>query len=232
VSFTRARQLVAFALLGFLLLFKAQQPGPMFALGASASDWPADVAVTAAPVPNIYADKPDLRVLQLLSSMNAMWDRAFAAAGSDYERPRVESRRHPKATGCGATVEGWSGIYCSRGKRIVIDISNQLVLRAAAGDDLSDDLLGYVLAHEVGHHVQALRGRAYAGSTEDVLRGELHAQCLAGVWGRAAGRPMPPAWTFGVDAEHGTVEQQQRWMERGHAAGRPADCDAAWTESL
>ena len=232
MSFTRARQLVAFAILGFVLLYKAQQPGPMLALGASAEGFPEHVTVTAAPVPNIYADKPDLRVLQLLSSMNAMWDGAFRAAGAEYERPRVEARKRPSATGCGATAEGWSGIYCSRGKRIVIDISNQLVLRAAAGDDLADDMLGYVLAHEVGHHVQALRGRALAGSTEEVLRGELHAQCLAGVWGRAAGRPLPPAWTYGVDAEHGTVEQQQRWLERGHAQGRPADCDGVWEEPL
>jgi predicted metalloprotease len=228
----RARQLLAFAVLGVLLVVKAQQPGPMLAVGATAKGFPDDVAVTASPVPNIYADKPELRVLQLLSSMNVMWDRAFAAAGADYERPRVEARTTPTTSGCGATVDAWAGIYCSRGKQIVIDISDQLVLRAATGEDVSDDLLGYVLAHEVGHHVQALRGRARGGSAEEVLRAELHAQCLAGVWGRAAGRALPPAWSYGVDAEHGTVAQQQRWLGRGHARGRPADCDAAWSAAL
>jgi predicted metalloprotease len=232
VSFTRARQLIAFAVLGILLVVKAQQPGPMFAFGASARGFDDDVTVRAAPVPNIYADKPDLRVLQLLSSMNVMWERAFRAAGDDYERPRVETRTQPTIEGCGAAVEGWAGIYCSRGKRIVIDIRDQLVLRAATGDDVSDDLLGYVLAHEVGHHVQALRGRAQAGSADDVLRAELHAQCLAGVWGRAAGRALPPAWSYGVDAEHGSVAQQERWLTRGHARGRPADCDDVWEGAL
>src|SRR3712207_7631269 len=41
-------------------------------------------------------------------------------------------------------------------------------------------LLGYVLAHELGHHVQALRGRVPSRAQEETLRGELHAECLAG----------------------------------------------------
>jgi predicted metalloprotease len=222
------RQIGLRVVLGFVLIFRAQMPGPMFALGASAEAWPADVVVRASPVPNIYADRPELRVLQLLSSMDVMWQRAFAEAGDRYERPRVASRRAPSASGCGSDRQGWAGIYCSGGQRIVIDVSDQLVLRAAEGDEVSDDILGYVLAHEVGHHVQALRGRAVPGTIADVRRSELHAQCMAGVWGRAAGRRLPPAWSYGVDAEHGSVEQQRSWLERGHARGRPADCDAVW----
>jgi predicted metalloprotease len=229
---THVRQIAALVLLGFVLIVRAQMPGPMFALGASAKSWPQDVSVSASPVPNIYADKPELRVLQLLSSMDVMWRQAFARAGDHYERPHVESRRTHPSSGCGSDREGWAGIYCSRGQRIVIDVSDQLVLRAAAGDDLSDDMLGYVLAHEVGHHVQALRGRAVPGSVVDVRRSELHAQCMAGVWGRAAGRRLPPAWSYGVDAEHGSAAQQRYWLERGHARGRPADCDAVWKAAV
>ena len=44
--------------------------------------WPGDLVVTVAAAPNIYADKPDVRVYQLLDSMNGMWARAFAAAGA------------------------------------------------------------------------------------------------------------------------------------------------------
>ena len=210
------------------LIARAQQPGPMFAFGSTAKGFPDEVTVSASPVPNIYGDKPELRVLQLLSSMNAMWAQAFDQAGDGYGRPRVEARTARADSGCGADREEWAGIYCAAGKQIVIDIGDQLVIRAAAGDDLADDLLGYVLAHEVGHHVQALRGMARTTTQREVLRAELHAQCLAGVWGRAAGRALPPTWTYGVDADHGTIAQQQLWLERGHSRGRPADCDSVW----
>lgn len=48
-------------------------------------------------MPELYRDRPDVRVLQL-ASMNAMWERAFADARDDYDRPRVEAATE----GCGA----------------------------------------------------------------------------------------------------------------------------------
>ena len=109
MSAVRVRQWLVLACLGLLLVVKAQQPGPIFALGSTAKGFPEDVTVTASPAPNIYADNPELRVLQLLSSMNVMWERAFRAAGDEYERPRVEARKHPTAEGCGAGVRAGPG---------------------------------------------------------------------------------------------------------------------------
>ena len=133
--------------------------------------------------------------------------------------------------GGGAGREGeWAGIYCPRDRQIVIDLTDHLVVRAAAGDDLADDALGYVLAHEVGHHVQYTREILVRQQTqEDQVRIELYADCMSGVWGRAAGRRAPPAWSYATtDVEHGTGAQQREWTERGYARGRPADCDAIW----
>jgi predicted metalloprotease len=223
------RQVLLVSVLAVVLLVKAQQPGAFLSLGGNPEAFPRDVVARAAPTPNVYSDRPAVRVLQLLDSMNTMWAGAFADAGARYEDPRVQTVEHETAEGCGSTVGGWAGIYCRDTKSIAIDLSDHLVGRAAVGDDEADLLLGYILAHEVGHHVQALRG--FSGLKDQVLRAELHAQCLAGVWGRASGRPPRPPWSFGVDADHGSADQQARWLGRGHAAGRPGDCDGVWTAS-
>jgi predicted metalloprotease len=228
----RARQLVLLSVFAALLLVKAQQPGSLLALSTQPDDFPRSVVVTPAPSANIYDGRAELRVLQLVDTMNAMWARAFASAGDEYERPRVKSVDRRPTEGCGSQVTGWAGVYCFAGRTIVIDIGSQQVHEAIVGADGADAMLGYVLAHEIGHHVQALRGRGREGSREDIVRNELHAECLAGVWGRAAGHAPPPAWSYASDADHGTAAQQQEWLERGHAAGRPADCDAVFKAAL
>jgi hypothetical protein len=230
---TRARQLVLLAVLAALVVVKAQQPGSLLAFAqVKPEPFPAGVIARTAPAPNIYGGDARLRVLQLVDAQNGMWARAFADAGDDYERPRVRASQAPPSKGCGSQVTGWAGVYCSRDRTIVVDIGSQQVREALVGADGADAMLGYVLAHELGHHVQHLRGRRVTGDGEDVLRSELHAECLAGVWGRAAGHPPPPHWSYAEDAAHGTVAQQRAWLERGHVAARPADCDAVFTASL
>lgn len=226
---TRARQIAAVAVLAIVLLARVSlsqgtRPAP--------EPFGEDVTVVVAAAPNIYANEPDIRVHHLIDSMNDMWARAFAAAGDAYEEPRIEPRSAQAGSKCGTTVGGWAGVYCPYGKRIVIDVADHLVRRTMMGDDGSDLLLGYVLAHEVGHHVQHERGLRPPRSQADVVRAELHAQCLAGVWGRAAGRAVPDPGTYAADADHGSVEQQRHWLELGHASGRPAACDPVWSTAL
>ena len=229
----RVRQVLLLSVLVVLVATRAQQTGAFFALPGTPDTFPRDVVVVAAgPAPNIYGDRAELRVLQLVDSMNAMWTRAFAAAGDEYERPRVVTTSGPPRQGCGSKVTGWAGVYCFDDRRIVIDIGSQQVRSALIGEQGADALLGYVLAHEVGHHVQALRGNRHLGADEDVLRAELHAECLAGLWGRAAGHAPPPEWSYSADAAHGTVVQQRTWLELGHTTGRPADCDDIWSGDL
>ena len=61
-----------------------------------------------APLADAYSDRPDIRVLQLLDSMNGLWERTFAAAGDDYERPTVETRGGERGKGCGSDVGAWN----------------------------------------------------------------------------------------------------------------------------
>ncbi len=202
---------------------------PLDAFGAGRDEFPAEVVAMPAPAPLAHGDRPDVRVFQLLAAMDGMWTAVFDEAGDEYERPSVVSAAQETTSGCGGRRQGWAGVYCLAEKEIVIDLGDHRLVRAARGDETADLVLAYVLAHEVGHHVQFLRGAPLVGDLETARRRELHADCLAGVWGRAAGRPLPPPEMHGEDAEHGSAAQQHHWLSVGHREARPADCDAVWT---
>ncbi|HEX8084662.1 MAG TPA: neutral zinc metallopeptidase [Solirubrobacteraceae bacterium] len=151
-------------------------------------------------------------------------------AGDDYSAPRVVQRAVEEEA-CGAPSEGWAGLYCPAGRTLVIDLDAHARRHGVIGQGFSELLLGYIVAHEMGHHVQTLRGAPDTGTLENARQHELHAECLAGVWGRAAGVPLPPPWAYAEDAVHGTVQEQIQWLNAGYRAGRPADCDAIWSGS-
>ena len=228
----RARQVLVLAVLTVAIVARLAQSGAMSAFGGAPKAWPAEVAVSAPPPVNIYGDRPDLRILQLVDSMNAMWTRAFTQAGDEFEPPKVDTSVGAPAEGCGSEATGWAGIYCHGDAKIVVDTGSESVRKAVLGEQGADAMLGYVLAHEIGHHVQVERNQVRAidlSGQEAVLRAELHAECLAGLWGRAAGLAPPPDWTYAPDADHGSVEQQRRWLLTGHTSGRPAACDRVFT---
>jgi hypothetical protein len=161
------------------------------------------------------------RMQQQLASIDAMWTTLFAAAGDRYAAPSLVPAGRD---GCDAPPAGnWAGIYCPTTRNIVVDLDSHSVRNARTGGYVADVVLGYILAHEVGHHVQKVRGAAWKDYGP---RYELHADCLAGVWGRAAGLPLPPTWKYAGAATHGTSAQRMRWLSRGWLHARPADCDA------
>lgn len=192
---------------------------------AKVEPFPAGVVAHASPLPE-YADGAWTRVQQRVDSLNAMWAQVFRDAGADYELPRLVQSAGQE--GCGATPAGWAGLYCPATRTLVVDLNSHVERHNVTGQGYSDLLLGYIVAHELGHHVQTLRGAPDRTSFEDARKRELNAECLAGVWGKAAGLPLPPTWAYAADPVHGTVEEQIRWLNEGYRHGRPADCDAIW----
>ena len=220
------REIVFIAVLAGLLLFRVL--GPDVTALQRAKDFPEDVVVSAQAPVNIYRDQPELRTLQLVDSINAMWTQVFAASGDSYERPLIKSQVGKPAEGCGSERDDWAGIYCSRGHMIVIDLEDAAQL-LQLGSGMADDRLAYVLAHEVGHHVQWLRHQTGdLRSLDDAIKRELQAQCFAGLYGRATGRPLPPPWLYADDGAHGSIHEQRVWLERGYRSGRPAVCQQVW----
>jgi predicted metalloprotease len=182
------------------------------------------VATAGRPLPQPGAPAWD-RMQQHMASIDAMWGPLFAAAGDRYDAPHLVAAGRD---GCDAPppAGNWAGIYCPTTRNIVVDLDSHSVRNTRTGGYVADVVLGYILAHEVGHHVQMARG---AAPSEYGPRYELHADCLAGVWGKAAGLPLPPTWKYASDGAHGTSAQRMRWLSRGWLNARPADCDTIFS---
>ncbi len=131
---------------------------------------------------------------KVLSTTERTWTRVFKENGRQYEEPRMVLFSGFVQSACGAAQSAMGPFYCPRDKKIYIDLSffRDMSARLGASGDFAH---AYVIAHEVGHHVQTLLGiaekvtaaRLQASKTEAnrlSVRMELQADCLAGVWAR------------------------------------------------
>ena len=156
-----------------------------------------------APAP---ADETGRFVSVVLASTEDVWSQAFQQAGRTYQPPKLVlySGRIDTACGMGAAASG--PFYCPGDQRLYIDLSFFQLMRERLGAP-GDFAQAYVVAHEVGHHVQNLLGtmdqmeRARGRVSEPQynalsVRLELQADCYAGVW-----------------ANHS--QQARNWLEKG-----------------
>ncbi|MEM7081186.1 MAG: neutral zinc metallopeptidase [Pseudomonadota bacterium] len=132
----------------------------------------------------------------VLADTEDVWDQVFANAGQRYPRPTLVLYRNTTPTACGTGKAASGPFYCPADQRVYLDLSflNQLQRMGASGDFA----LAYVVAHEVGHHVQTVTGisnrvraaqaqaRSQAESNQIQVRMELQADCYAGMWARHA----------------------------------------------
>lgn len=133
-----------------------------------------------------------------LADTEAVWHDVFARLGGRYREPRLVLFSGAVDSGCGFAEAAMGPFYCPPDERVFIDLSffDELAGRMGARGDFAQ---AYVLAHEVGHHVQNLLGtsgrvqqaRRQAGQAEAnqlSVRLELQADCYAGIWAHHAGR--------------------------------------------
>jgi predicted metalloprotease len=162
-------------------------------------------------------DPASVFVSQVLRTTERVWDDAFREMGSQYQHPRMVWFTGATASACGHASSAVGPFYCPADQKVYLDFSffQELDRRFGAPGDFAQ---AYVVAHEVGHHVQTLlgisekvtRAQRSAGSETEAnamsVRMELQADCLAGVWANRAnrlnpGRPM---------LEEGDVEEGLR----------------------
>jgi uncharacterized protein len=137
-------------------------------------------------------------VRAVLGDTEDTWERIFAAQGQRYEPPVLVLFDGMVASACGSASSAVGPFYCPADRQVYIDLSffRELDRRFGAPGDFAQ---AYVIAHEVGHHIQTLAGisgkvqqrRARASEVEGnalSVRQELQADCFAGVWGHHAGR--------------------------------------------
>jgi len=157
--------------------------------------------------------------------------------------------------GCGEATSDVGPFYCPADQNLYIDPGFYDVMerRLRAPGDFAQ---AYVIAHEVGHHVQNIIGanRLKASgetSNQNSVRLELQADCLAGVWGHTArasleiteadlGEALTAAHAIGDDTlghsderkfTHGSSEQRMRWFRRGFDSGDARQCDTFAVQS-
>jgi hypothetical protein len=135
-------------------------------------------------------------VAVVLGDTEDTWNQAFEAMGRPYEEPRLVLFSGSVASACGYAGAAVGPFYCPADSKVYLDLSffADLKSRFGAPGDFAE---AYVVAHEVGHHVQNLLGigarvRAMQARSSEVeanalsVRMELQADCLAGVWANRA----------------------------------------------
>ncbi len=137
-------------------------------------------------------DEMSVFVRKVLASTEDTWEGIFRDGGSQYRKPGLVLFSDATRTACGTGQAAMGPFYCPGDEKVYIDLSfyRDLRERFRAPGDFAQ---AYVIAHEVGHHVQkqlgisakveALRGRASeAEANRASVRLELQADCFAGVW--------------------------------------------------
>ncbi|HEY7768320.1 KPN_02809 family neutral zinc metallopeptidase [Longimicrobium sp.] len=142
----------------------------------------------------------------VLASTEDVWRGLFQQSGETYEEPKLRLFTGRVQSACGGASAAVGPFYCPADQRVYIDLSFYEQLRRDLGAP-GDFAQAYVIAHEVGHHVQTLRGisqqvnaASQRVSQEEAnqlsVMQELQADCYAGVWGHHS-------------------QQQRKWLETG-----------------
>jgi hypothetical protein len=208
-------------------------------------------------------------VRSILGDTEDTWQAIFQQAGKQYRDPKLVLFSGQVNSACGLASSATGPFYCPADQQVYLDMSffDEMSRRFSASGDFAQ---AYVIAHEVGHHVQTLlgvsaqvdaarqRGQRMEGDGGLLVRQELQADCLAGVWAFHAQQRLN--WLEPGDIEealnaanaigddrlqkqgqgrvvpdsftHGTSAQRVRWFKTGFAQGQIEQCDTFKARSL
>lgn len=201
------------------------------------------------------ADNYEVFASTVLGSTTDVWRDVFAQNGKTYVEPRLVLFRTATNSGCGVATSDVGPHYCPADQTIYIDETFFAELQQrfkAKGGDVAE---AYVIAHEVGHHVQNELGimeqvRQQGNSNELSINLELQADCFAGIWANSIasmGVFQPNEINEAIDAAaavgddriqqsvqgqvtpetwtHGSSEQRVEWFTKGYDTGNPNACN-------
>jgi len=146
-------------------------------------------------------------VSTILGSTEDVWGKVFQASGNTYPPPKLVLFSGAVASACGQATSAVGPFYCPGDQQVYLDTSffDEMTAKLGGGGDFAE---AYVIAHEVGHHIQTLtgvsnkmnslraRGQSMEGDNGLSVRQELQADCYAGVWANQA-------------------QKQYQWLEAG-----------------
>lgn len=173
-----------------------------------------DAGPGAAAPPQAHASQPAAAndpqvdfVRAILGETEDTWGEIFSANGQRYEQPKLVLFRGAVRTACGSASSAVGPFYCPGDRKVYLDLGFFQEMQRRFNES-GDFARAYVIAHEVGHHVQNLvgvfdkvndarrRGARMEGANGLSVRQELQADCFAGVW-----------------ANHS--QQRQHWLQSG-----------------
>lgn len=156
-------------------------------------------AITGAGTANnnvVTTDAGKLFVQRILGSTEDVWGKVFKDMGQQYEQPKLVLFNGFTQSGCGTAKSAMGPFYCPSDHKVYIDLAFYQDMKNKLGAP-GDFAQAYVVAHEVGHHVQTLLGisdqvqsaRSRASEVDSnalSVRTELQADCFAGIWAAEA----------------------------------------------
>lgn len=159
--------------------------------GAGGSTAPSSAPAASTPAEDTLAQF----VSFVLDTVQATWAQTLPSMGTAYQDAHLVLFRNGVESACGFAETATGPFYCPGDRKVYIDLGFYQELRDRFGAS-GDFAQAYVLAHEIGHHIQDLLGteaqvrraqRLRSGRANDLsVRMELQADCYAGVWGHAA----------------------------------------------
>ena len=173
--------------LGVFAWFSGFNPLSLVGMGGSST----------AVVDKAKDDKEATFIKKVLASTEDVWKQQLPKYGMKYQEPEMVLYRNGTRSGCGAARSQMGPFYCPADRKVYLDLGffDELAKRHNAPGDFAQ---AYVLAHEIGHHIQNMQGtltkvqrakqqwRSEAKQNALQVRVELQADCYAGVWAHHA----------------------------------------------
>jgi len=230
-------------------------------LGGGSSGSPSSsTASTASTGSGAPAPRPDDEAFEFVSfvlkDIQDTFEGMYRAQGKTYARAKLKVFTGEVSTACGVSSSAIGPFYCPGDNHAYIDLSFYQDLKARFGAP-GDFAQAYVLAHEIGHHLQNLMDVGPSRTNAHSVKVELQADCLAGNWAKAAQGKGPlevgdieealtAASAIGDDRlqkqagvevkpesfTHGTSAQRVFWFRRGLEVGQFEACDTYSAPSL
>ena len=170
---------------------------------------------------------------QILAGTEDVWTEIFKQNGAQYQNPTMVLYTDGTQTACGQGSAAMGPFYCSGDQKLYIDLSFFTTMKKQLGAD-GDFSYAYVIAHEVGHHVEYLTGilqkthqqmakLSQAEANKLSVRLELLADFYAGVWAQVIGddylQKKARGYAVPESFNHGTSKQRMKWFKLGLETG-------------
>ena len=197
-------------------------------------------------------DSYEVFTRKVLGSTDGLWQSAFSESNLAYKKPKLVLFRGVTQSACGVASAAVGPHYCPYDRTIYLDETFFDELQQRFGGSTGEVAQAYVIAHEVGHHVQNQLG-VFDSSSAKTQKGaiaiELQADCYAGVWAYSQSKnnviqpgeidqALSAAAAVGDDNiqertegrvnpenwTHGSSEQRVNAFQTGYSSGDPASC--------